>query len=100
MTIQAERLVLLDPTSAPIPVAPGAMAPRPRSLEGLRLGILANSKPFSRELLELLAEKLQHDYGIASIATWTKRTFAVVAPGVLLDEVAARSDVVLTAIGD
>lgn len=100
MTIQAERLVLLDPTASPIPVTPGRLAPRPRSLAGLRIGLLANSKPFSHELLALVAERLRKDYGAGNVREWTKRTFSVVAPSSLLDEVAAQCDAVLTAIGD
>ena len=64
------------------------------------MGLLANTKPFSRELLELIAARLQRDYGVSSVAQWTKRTFSIVAPSALLDEIAARSDIVLTAIGD
>ncbi|MDA1096920.1 MAG: hypothetical protein O3B84_06670 [Chloroflexi bacterium] len=93
-------MVLLDPTAIPIPVALGQMAPRPRSLAGLRLGLLANTKMFSSELLALVAERLQRDFGVASLTTYAKKTFSIVASGALLDEVAAKSDAVITAIGD
>ena len=93
-------LTVLDPTTAPTPVPAGTMAARPRSLAGLRIGLLANTKPFSAELISLVAERLRRDYEVASVTEYAKKTFSIVASGSLLDDIAERSDAVVTAIGD
>jgi hypothetical protein len=54
---------ILDPTitTAREPIA---YAPRPRRLEGLRIGVIENTKRNSEEVLKRLAEKLAAAHGM------------------------------------
>jgi hypothetical protein len=95
----ATRLVLVDPTSEPLPSV-AAMAARPRSLRGLAPGLLANSKHNSIPLLEAVAAELAARHSLGRPRTWSKPTAYRVAIPSLLDEIAGASEVAITAIGD
>jgi hypothetical protein len=84
------------PTGAP---ATAAMSPaaRPRSLDGLRVGLLDNGKEFSDQVLEALAEALRRDYGVTSIKFWRKGFPAKGAP--FIAEMAAETDVAISGVG-
>ena len=74
------------------------MAARRESLEGARLLVLDNSKWNAGKLLRHLTARLENEVG--SVEYRTKESFAKLASSTLLDEIAASSDLVLTAIGD
>ena len=74
------------------------LAPRPGALAGRSVGILDNSKPNARVLLERLAELLAARAGTASVRIWTKPTSA--QPAECLDEIARSVEVVLTGSAD
>jgi hypothetical protein len=84
------------PTGAP---ATSAMRPaeRPKSLQGLRIGLLDNGKEFSDLVLEALADVLRRDHGATSIKFWRKGFPAKGAP--FIDEMAAQSDVAISGVG-
>jgi hypothetical protein len=73
------------------------LAPRVRSLEGVRLGILNNSKPNSLELQRRVVELLGQRHPVRSV-TKQKPSAAIGADG--LDTYAKEVDAVITAIGD
>ena len=74
------------------------LAPRPPGLAGRSVGILDNSKPNARVLLERLGELLSARAGTASARIWTKPTSA--QPAECLDDIARSVDVVLTGSAD
>ena len=74
------------------------LGPRPGGLAGRSVGILDNSKPNARVLLERLAELLSARAGTASVRIWTKPTSA--QPAECLDEIARSVEVVLTGSAD
>ncbi len=76
------------------------LAPRVTSLEGLRLGVLDNSKWNAGRLLREAAGLLAEAHGFAAVNHYKKDAFALPAPPELIARIAAESDVVLTAIGD
>ena len=81
-------------------VEPRALAPRPANLAGLTVGLLDNSKPNARVLLERVAALLVERAGAAGARIWTKPgSSAGAAPGVL-DAIARECQVVLTASAD
>src|SRR3981081_4569057 len=84
------------PTGAP---APGAMslAGRPKSLKGLRVGLLDNGKEFSDQVLESLAEVLRRDHGVTNIKFWRKGFPDNGAP--FIAEMAAETDVAISGVG-
>ncbi len=95
---------ILDPTGRTgdtARAAPGApRAPRRASLDGVRVGLLVNTKqnagPFLREVGRLLTQA----YGARSVLTRTKVNFAQPAPEELIKEMQAGCDVIVTGIGD
>ncbi len=76
------------------------MAPRKPSLEGLRLGILDNSKWNANKLLRGSAAALGDQLRFASVHYYVKASFSKDAAAELIAQIARENDVVLTAIGD
>jgi hypothetical protein len=77
-----------------------ALAPRAAALKGLRLGILDNTKWNANRLLRKTAALLEAEHGIGAVKYYKKESFSKVADPALVAEIAANSDIVLTAIGD
>jgi len=79
---------------------PRPVAPRVAALEGLRLGVLDNTKWNAGRLLGSAVAALEARYDLAAVNTYRKESFARNATPALLDRIAAENDVVLTAVGD
>jgi hypothetical protein len=75
-------------------------APRAAALKGLRLGILDNTKWNANRLLRKTAALLEERHGVEPVGYYKKETFSKVADPALIADIAANSDIVLTAIGD
>jgi hypothetical protein len=84
---------IVDQTVAPL-------ALRKESLEGLRLGILDNSKWNANKLLRGASASLSKDIKFAAVNYYTKQSFSKDAAPELIDSITQDNDVVLTAIGD
>ena len=76
------------------------LAPRLQTLQNVRLGVLNNSKWNASRLLRHVVAQLDTDISPTAIHHYTKASFSRQAADALLDEVAAETDVVVTAIGD
>ena len=74
------------------------IAPRLRSLDGVTLGILNNSKPNSLQLQEYLVELLAKQHTVGGVVTKQKPSAAIGAEG--LDTYAREVGAVIAAIGD
>jgi hypothetical protein len=100
------RNAILDPTgragvSEPDRPATTALAARPGSLAGLRIGLLENTKHNAALLLTEVANLLVTEHAAASAAKLaTKPNFAAPAPGELIAEFRRGCDVVITGVGD
>ena len=77
-----------------------APAPRVAALDGLRLGVLDNTKWNAGRLLRKTASRLGERYGFAAVAYYRKESFSKAAEPALIATIAADNDIVLTAIGD
>ena len=77
-----------------------AIAARVRSLDGLRLGILDNTKWNANKLLRGVRDRLAQKHALGAVNYYRKESFALAAAPELLAEIAAANDIVLTAIGD
>ena len=73
---------------------------RPKSLDGLRLAILDNSKWNANKILRAASAALSEDIKFAQINYYVKHSFSKDAAPELIDEIAQNNDIVLTAIGD
>ena len=90
---------ILDPigdTSAAV----RTLAPRPGSLEGAVIGVLDNSKPNARVLLEGVARAVADKLGAREVRVWRKPGASIGATTTVLDEIAAQCGAVLTASAD
>jgi hypothetical protein len=77
-----------------------SLAPRVAALDGLRLGILDNTKWNGNKLLRKTAALLGERFAFAAGNYYRKESFSKVADPVLIAQIAAANDIVLTAIGD
>jgi hypothetical protein len=76
------------------------IAPRPGALDGLRLGILDNSKWNANKLLRGAQAALERHIRFAAANYYVKHSFSKDAASELIARIAAECDIVLTAIGD
>ena len=93
------RIEVLDPTVEPIP-AHTFVARRPETLDGSVLGLLANGKANSVDLLSLVHEVLADRYEFKSVVTRNKGNASRPCPGEIIDELTEQCDVVISASGD
>lgn len=80
-----------------------ASAPAPKSLNGVRVGLLANGKTNSRELLDVLLEELAQAQGVRLAGEpirVVKGSVSVPPEPEDFRRLVAETDIVLVAIGD
>ena len=92
-------MIAFDPCGL-VETEPLALAPRMRGLDGLRLGVLDNTKWNANRLLRKTVENLQQQFSFATVNYYRKASFSKDADPGLIETIAANSDIVLTAIGD
>jgi hypothetical protein len=90
---------ILDPVGSTA-AASRALAPRPGSLQDAVIGVLDNSKPNARVLLEEVARALAEKVGARDVRIWRKPGASIGATAAVLDEMAARCGAALTASAD
>jgi len=76
------------------------VAPRIGGLEGLRLGILDNTKWNANKLLRRLRDELQSKHKFRSVNYYRKESFSRFADPALIEQIRAENDIAVTAIGD
>ena len=91
--------IVFDPRGR-VDAAEIAPAPRVAALDGLRLGILDNTKWNAGRLLRKTAARLGERHGFAAVNYYRKESFSKAADPALIAAIAADNDIVLTAIGD
>ena len=77
-----------------------AYAPRPKSLAGLRVGLVDNSKHNSDQLLQRIAGLLERDYGAKAHVMRRKSSAGVPASPEIIAEFKNACDVVVAGVGD
>jgi hypothetical protein len=77
-----------------------ALAPRAHDLNGLRLGVLDNTKWNANRLLRKTTAVLGEKISLAAVNYYRKESFSKDADPALLATISADNDIVLTAIGD
>jgi hypothetical protein len=77
------------------------LAPRRfKTLDGVRLGLLGNSKLNSDAVLAEIGEMLKERYKLETVFMRSKPTFSKPAPDELVDEMVENADVIVTGVGD
>ena len=74
--------------------------PRPKSLEGLRIGLVDNTKHNSDQLLLRIAAILEKQHGAKSHVIRKKRSAGAAPSPEMLEEYKSNCDVVVAGIGD
>jgi hypothetical protein len=77
-----------------------AYAPRPRSLEGLRIGLVDNTKHNSGELLLRIAALLERDYGARAHLIRRKQSAGSAPHAELVEEFRTNCDAIVAGVGD
>ena len=77
-----------------------AIAARVKALDGLRLGILDNTKWNANKLLRELRDQLQAAHPLAAVHYYRKESFSRFATPELIEQIRRDNDIVVTAIGD
>jgi hypothetical protein len=75
-------------------------APRPKSLAGLRIGLVDNTKHNSDQLLLRIAARLERDHGAKAHVIRKKRSAGAAPHAEIIDEFKANCDVIVAGIGD
>lgn len=78
-------------------IAAKALAPRLKSLAGMRIGILDNNKEFADLVLSGVAAMLQREYSLRELRVWRKSYLGIPAP--FTAEMAAGCDAVINGVG-
>jgi len=93
-------MILLNPGA---PARDGSLELAPRrftSLDGLRLGLLGNSKLNADTILDAIGELLQKRYSVKSVLHRMKPSFSHPAPDAMREEMLQNCDVVIAGVGD
>jgi len=93
------HVILFDPCGI-VDSAIASRAPRIKKLDGLRLGVLDNSKWNANKLLRGASAALGENIRFAAVNYYVKHSFSKDAAPELIKQIAEENDVVLTAIGD
>lgn len=94
-----KTLPIYDPRGV-VDATPASAAPRVKALQGLRLGLLDNTKWNANKLLRGMRERLAARHAFATVNYYRKESFSLDATPELIGRIAADNDIVLTAIGD
>lgn len=92
-------MLLISPESAPLPLSLGA-AERPARLDGLRVGLLDNTKAPVDRMLDYLAVRLRELVPDVTIFRIAKKHPSLPAEREVIEKVAENADVVINALGD
>ncbi|MBX5465938.1 MAG: hypothetical protein K6U14_00375 [Firmicutes bacterium] len=76
------------------------LSQRLKTLDGCRLGLLDNTKPNARRLLEAVVDELKERYQLGEVVLRQKPVQGLPGPEPILDELAQSCDAVLVAVGD
>ncbi len=94
-----KQQLLVDPTTQPIATSFSG-APRLNDLRGKRLGLIDDSKPNGKELLEELADLLKVRYGVADVMYDRKPSASKPADPKVIAKIGQGCDYAIVAIGD
>jgi hypothetical protein len=94
------RKVILVVPEAPSVQAAAGPAQRRLSAEGVRLGILDNSKGNADHLLRLVVEGVKAALPVTAVVSLRKGSVSLPAPAEMLDQLTREADVVVSAMAD
>jgi hypothetical protein len=90
---------IFDPTIPPVKESI-SYAPRPKDLNGLRVGLIENSKHNSDVLLLKIFERLQERFGMEMVLINRKKSAADHVTNNVIMDLKEKADFVIAGIGD
>ena len=93
------NIKIFDPTTS-VEEKKIEFVPRPKSLRGLRIGLVDNRKYNSDKLLIKIADILEKEYHAEAHIILKKHNAGVPAHREIIDEIASGCDVVIAGVGD
>ena len=95
----ARKYMLVDPTTQPVATS-FSRAPRLKNLKGRRVGLIDDSKPNGKELLDDLADLLKTRYGVLDVMYHRKPSASKPADPEIIAKMGGECDYAIVAIGD
>lgn len=99
ITHTRKRTILVDPTTSPTP-AEFDGAPRLADLSDRRVGLIDDSKPNAKEMLEEVASALDRRYGISNVEYHRKPSASKPAEPEVIAALSRDCDYVIVGVGD
>jgi hypothetical protein len=96
----AGRERLLDPTGDSDLAVDTTLSPRLRSVRGLTVGLLENTKPNASALLSAVARELRRAHGLQASVMYTKSYFGTPAEESLIQRILHNCDFAVAGVGD
>ena len=94
-----EKQVVYDPRGI-VDAQAKPIAPRVAALDGLRLGVLDNTKWNANKLLRQVRDELSVAHKFKAVSYYRKESFSRFAAPELVAKIRAENDIVVTAIAD
>jgi hypothetical protein len=95
------REPLLDPTGDSERDTNTTLAqPRPQSLKGLVVGLLDNTKPNGKTILEAVGRELTEHYGVREVRMFQKSYFGTPVEESVVNQMLRNCDFAVAGIGD
>jgi hypothetical protein len=92
--------ILLNPEGSSAEIRHELAPRRFTTLDGATVGLLGNSKLNADAILGAIGELLGRQYALESVVARMKPSFSLPAPPEIVEEMAAKCDVVLAGVGD
>ncbi len=93
------KIEVLDPTSEPIH-SNAVIAPRPETLNGIKVGLLANGKHNSDLILEMVYEILSDQVEFGGVMFRNKENASKPCPESIIDDLVGECGAIITSSGD
>jgi hypothetical protein len=90
---------ILDPTTE-VNARRIAYAPRPKSLDGVRIGLVDNTKHNSDQLLLRIADILEREHGAKAHVIRKKKSAGAAPHAEIVEEYKGSCDVIVAGVGD
>ena len=95
----AKKVLLVVP-EAPAPAGTAVVDERRIGKQGVRLGVLDNSKGNADHLLRFIVDRVKSTVPVSSVVTLRKASVSLPAPAEILDRLTAEADIVVSAMAD
>ena len=93
------EVLVVDP-AAEDDVQKAALAPRLKTLEGARVGLIDNSKHMAEETLREIESLLRSRYGVSGFAHYRKSNASVPTPPEVLQDLTSKCDAFVHGVAD